>query len=196
MQCTEKKKAWQLGHCGAQFVQVDVQWAISYLQNANTQCSQYTLCTALNRRRVGSWDIVGQSHKLTPPPPPPVPALQARCSPKKQVDVVISVKDTLKLLYCCFPTASVSRNILHIIALHKSVSLQHRAHVLQAMKLLCTCWLCHIGNEAPKVHVAHPIGLALNSMGIVWLGFLYGPVGSPNNSEGPQFVKWDPKRDK
>ena len=42
------------------------------------------MCTALKRRRVGSWDIVGQSHKLTPPPPPPVVLpLQARYSPKK-----------------------------------------------------------------------------------------------------------------
>ena len=66
----------------------------------NTQYSHYKKCTALKRRRVGSWDIVGQSHKLSPPPPPPVVLpLQARCSPKKQVDVVISVKDTLKLLY-------------------------------------------------------------------------------------------------
>ena len=66
----------------------------------SNQYSHYKMCTALKRRRVGSWDIVGQSHKLTPPPPPPVVLpLQARCSPKKQVDVVISVKDILKLLY-------------------------------------------------------------------------------------------------
>ena len=66
----------------------------------SNQYSHYKMCTALKRRRVGSWDIVGQSHKLSPPPPPPVVLpLQARCSPKKQVDVVISVKDILKLLY-------------------------------------------------------------------------------------------------
>ena len=89
----------------------------------NTQYSHYKLCTALNRRRVGSWDILGQSHKLTPPPPPPVPALQARCSPKKQVYIVISLKDIVISLKDTF--ISLSDDLTQIS--YNSSSLHHQS---------------------------------------------------------------------
>ena len=89
----------------------------------NTQYSHYRMCTALKRRRVGSWDIVGQSHKLTPPPPPPVPALQARCSPKKQVYIVISLKDIVISLKDTF--ISLSDDLTQIS--YNSSSLHHQS---------------------------------------------------------------------